>query len=516
MVKYREILRLAAMGISQRNIAHSCGCGQTTVSEVTKAAAARGLAWPLDDDMDDAAIREVLYPPRSRKQNKASIDHVLIAKEMLKRGMTMSLLWHEYCEKSLSCGKEPYMYSAFCSEHRKWAERSDVRMHIEHKPGYEMQVDYVGDTGEVIDPDTGEVHKVYVFAACLPYSNYLFAEGFYTTNEEAWIAAHIHAFDFFGGVTPVLIPDNAKTAVTKNTKDELILNEQYRRMSEYYGCAIVPARPRRPRDKASIEMGVGIIERQAMLALRKRRFMSLADYNRALRMQIDIINTRPFQKREGSRMSVYSDQEKHLLIPLPAHPYEIVTHKESTVSFNYHVSFDGAWYSVPFQYVKRIVQIRATANAISVYLDGTRIAMHERTTRKGAYVTNADHMPKAHRDFVEWTGDRFRKWARKIGPAVEHVVDAILKSKRIEQQAYRSCRALLALSRKYGDELLGEACDKALIYSSRPSYKTVKDLVGALAKQRDEQNDDEGAFLRGNDYYHDLEDDNSTNAEEDE
>ena len=258
MVKYREILRLIAMGVSQESVAFSCGCAQSTVSDVIRAARARGLSWPLPEEMDDAAIRSVIYPKRSRKAtDKAAIDFEHVARELGRRGMTLSLLWNEYCDSAVSRGEEPYMYSAFCREYRKWAQAHDVRMRIDHRPAETIQVDWVGDTAEAVDPDTGELLRVYVFAGCLPYSNYLFAEGFYRTDEQAWIDAHAHMFSFFGGATPVLVPDNCKTAVSKNTKEALIVNEQYRRMSEHYGCAVVPARVRRPRDKASVEMGVG-------------------------------------------------------------------------------------------------------------------------------------------------------------------------------------------------------------------------------------------------------------------
>ena len=517
MVKYREILRLAAMGVSQDGIAYSCGCAQSTVSDVLRAARAHGMAWPLPEDMDDATIRSVIYPKRTRKsQDRAAIDHERIASELKRRGMTMSLLWNEYCDDAIARGEEPYMYSAFCREHRQWAQSHDVRMRIEHRPAEAIQVDWVGDTGEVIDPDTGEVLKVYVFAACLPYSNYLYAEGFYKTDEEAWVNAHVRMFAFFGGATPILVPDNCKTAITKNAKDALIVNEQYRRMSEHYGCAVVPARVRKPRDKASVEMGVGVIERQAMMALRKRRFMSLSDFNKALIAQVMAINSRPFQKREGSRESIFLGQEKPMLIPLPANPYEMSTRREATVNFNYHVAFEGAWYSVPFQYVKRTVTVVATSKTVSVACGGKRIAIHERAFRKGDYRTNPEHMPDAHRDYAEWDGNRFRRWAAEIGESTERVIDAILASRKVEQQSYRSCRGVLALSKAHGKELLEEACAKALLRTPRPSYKTVKDTIAVLAKEHDEADDDDGAYLRGSEYYGNLDNTNDDSGEESE
>ena len=505
MVKYREILRLHAMGVSMRNISFSCKCSKTTVTNVVDRAKATGLAWPLPEEMGDAAIRAVLYPPKAPSEaSKADIDHERVASEMERPGVTMTVLWGEYCEQSLASGKEPYMYSAFCQKHREWAAANKVAMHIERRPAQEMQVDYVGDTMEVVDIDTGEALKVYVFAACLPYSGELYAEGFYDMKEESWVEAHVHAFSFYGGTVPIIVPDNLKQGITKNTVEELVVNEQYRRMAEYYGCAIVPARPGKPRDKGAIEMGVRVVEQRAMAPLRDRLFTSLAQLNAALIGKVREINARPFQKREGSRDEVFIRQEKPLLVPLPGKPYEMVTRKTATVNFNYHVAFDGGWYSVPFSYVKREVEVCATKSAVWVVCDGERIAIHRRLHGpRGSYSTNPGHMPDSHRDYAEWNGDRFRRWAREIGPSCEEAVDAILKSRRIEQQSYRSCRGVLALAKRYGRQMLEQACAKALSYSPRPSYKTIKSIAAKMASSVPEDPDD-GAYLRGNDYYQNL------------
>ncbi|WP_165249655.1 IS21 family transposase [Adlercreutzia sp. ZJ141] len=505
MVKYREILRQKAMGISIRNIAFSCKCSTATVRTVVDRARVCGLEWPLPEEMNDAAIRAAIYPKKSRSDtSKAEIDHVRIDREMERPGVTMTALWTEYCEAALASGKEPYMYSAFCRKHRDWATANKVVMHIEHKPAQEMQVDYVGDTMEVMDADTAELLKVYAFAACLPYSGELYAEGFYNMKEESWVEAHVHAFSFYGGSVPIIVPDNLKQGIVKNTVEELIVNEQYRRMAEYYGCAVVPARPRRPRDKGAIEMGVRVIEQRAIAPLRNRLFTSLGQLNGALLDKVKEINAHPFQKREGSRDEIFIRQEKPLLVPLPSKPYEMVTRKSATVNFNYHIAFDGSWYSVPFSYVKREVEVCATKSAVWVVCDGERIAMHRRLHGpKGSYSTNPEHMPDSHRDFVEWNGDRFRRWAQEIGPACEAVIDSILKSRKIEQQSYRSCRGVLALTKKHGGQLLEQACAKALSYSPCPSYKTVKSLVTKMAAAAPEDPDD-GAYLRGNNYYQNL------------
>ena len=506
MVKYREILRLTTLGVSRRNVAWSIGCSLTTVQNVLTRAKVAGIAWPLPQEMTDAEIYKLLYPPKNKEDaGKSPIDHEHVARELKRRGVTMTLLWTEYCDAAHSRGEDPYLYSAFCARHRKWAKENGFSMHIEHVCGQQMQVDWVGDTCRICDPATGEVLKAYVFVATLPWSGYTFAEAFLRMDAEAWVNAHVHAFEFFGGVTPIVVPDNCKTAITKNTREQLIVNDEYRRLAEHYGFAVVPARVRKPRDKAHVEMTVGVIERQVLAPMRDMRFFGIAALNRAIIQRVDELNAMEFQKKQGSRKSAYLGQEKSALIPLPQSPYEYVIRKQATVNFNYHVAFEGCWYSVPFSYVRREVEVAASSGCVSVLCDGKRIAMHARLVGKGSYSTNPEHMPQTHRDFAEWDSDRFRGWAAQIGIATEDVVDRLLKSRPIEQQAYRSCRALLGLSKKYGKDILEEACSKALLYSRSPSYKTVKQLAVALAEEAQTPDPDEHAYLRGNNYYKSLE-----------
>lgn len=501
MVKYREILRSGAMGVSQANTAHSCGCATSTVQAVEKHARKVGLEWPLPEELDDAAIRGRLYPKRESHSGKFPIDHEKVDSELMRRGVTLTLCWNEYCEEAVSSGREPYQYSAFCQWHRKWAEANSLVMRVGCKCGEKIEVDWAGDPMEYYDPDTGEARKARVFVACLPWSQYTFAEAFPDMGEESWVAAHMRAFSFFGGSAPILVPDNCKTGIVKNTVEELIVNEQYRRMAEHYGCAVVPARPRRPRDKGSVEAAVGLIERQAMAPLRDRVFLSLSELNTALSGKVEQINARPFQKRDGSRESEYLGQEKDSLIPLPAHPYRIIVHKSATVQFNYHVSFEGMFYSTPFTCLRKRAEVSATPTAVTIAVDGERVATHPRLRgRKGQYPANPEHMPDAHRDYAEWNGERFRRWAAEKGPATAAVVDAMLRSRAVEQQAYRTCRALLDLGRRHGDAILEESCAKALEYARNPSYKTVKTIAAKLAADAPGEGCGH-AYLRGSDYY---------------
>lgn len=502
MIKYREILRLRAAGVSMRNIAYSCECARSTVQRVIRRADGCSLHWPLPEELDDEEIYHILFARERTTSEKAEPDFLAVHAELAKKGVTLMLLWQEYCEKSISANKEPYQYSAFCHRYRKWSKQNHIVMHIERKPAEQLMVDWAGTTMQTVDRDTGEIHKVYIFVACLPYSSYLYAEGFYTMDSLSWQCAHISALEHFGGVAPIVIPDNLKTGITKNTATELIVNASYRRLAEYYGFAVVPTRPRKPRDKASVEAGVGVITRSAIAALRNRTFFDLGELNVELSSKVADINARAFQKREGSRESIFLTCEKDALLPLPSKRFEVYVTKTATVPYNYHVSAEGLFYSVPFTYVKQEVELRIGRKTISVYAGTKRIAMHKRSyNRRGSYTTNPKHMPDTHRDYVEWTGDRFRSWAAQKGEGVAKVIDIILSSRAIEQQSYRSCHAVLALSKKHGDRALNEACIRALAISCAPSYKTVKTLISASTASGKDACKNAHAYLRGPNYF---------------
>jgi transposase len=503
MIKYREILRLRASGVSIRNIAYSCDCSKSTVQHALKKAKMQGLSWPLPEQIDDREIYRILFPKEVSVSDKVEPDFEKINSELLKKGVTLALCWNEYVDLCIEQGGAPYQYSAFCRRYRLWGQAKNAVMHIERKPAETMMVDWAGKTMEVISRDTSETLKVYIFVACLPYSSYLFAEGFYKMDQEAWLSAHINAFEHFGGTTPILIPDNLKTGIVRNGLDDLVVNESYRRLAEYYGTAVVPARVRKPRDKAAVESSVGLITRGAMAPLRNHTFFDLGELNRALKEKVDEINCRPFQKREGSRGSIFSGQEKDALVPLPRKRFEAYTLKTTTVPYNYHISVESIFYSVPFEYVKQEVEVRISKSMIAIYKDAERIASHKRSyAHKGSYVTNPEHMPEAHKDYTEWTGDRFRRWAREKGNAVEEVIDSVLKCKPIEQQAYRSCHAIISLAKKHGDTALDEACIRALAISRIPSYKTVKTIITRMNDTKEgPQDGNEYAFLRGAEYF---------------
>ena len=507
MTNYREILRLSCLGLNKAQIAGACGCSRTTVIKVLNIAAAQGLSYPLPDGMSDKQLADTLFPANAAKPEYKMPDYEYVAHEMQKSGVTLNLLWLEYCEQCRNNGELPYQLTQFKKYYRDYTAKNSATMHLEHKPGEIMQVDWAGDTAHIIDTDTGEPIPVYVFVATLPYSGYSYVEGFFSMDQECWTTAHVNAFRYFGGAAKIIQCDNLKTGVDKHSRNEIKLNRTYSELAEHYNTAILPCRVRSPKDKAMVEGTVGVISTFILAALRNRRFLSLAELNEAISEKLYEFNHKPFQKREGSRAIAF-EEERAFLIPLPPRPYELAVWKIATVAPNYHISIDKMNYSVPYEYIKKKVDVRATDTTIEIFYNHNRIASHRRLKgRTGQYSTITEHMPEDHQKYLEWNGDRFRKWAERIGINTYTVVNAILTSKRVEQQTYRSCMGLLKLAEKYSDALLEAACKKALSYTASPSYKSVKNiLVTGSEKLGSETTDTKTThkahgITRGADYY---------------
>ncbi len=488
MTKYREILRLKSMGFSDRNIARSCSVSRNTVAKVTARASELQISWPLDFDMTDSALEELLFPKDKTATAKRMPDFDYIRKELLRNGVNKKLLWVEYCEECRFNGEEPLMYSQFCYYIQRDEQKRRATAHIPRNPGEQIEVDWAGDPAHIIDPDTGEQTEVWLFVGVLTYSQYAFVKAFVNERTSNWISAHVQMFEFFGGVTPMLVPDNTATAVDHKQSDWYTpsLNRIYHEMAEHYNTAIIPTRIRKPKDKPNVEGSVGVISTWITAALRNEQFFSLAELNSAIREKLIAYNARKFQKKECSRISLFLGEEKSLLIPLPATPYELAEWKQATVQFNYHIAVDKMYYSVPYQYIKNKVDVRVTDTTIEIFYNHNRIASHHRLRgRFGQYSTITEHMPEDHQKYLEWNGDRFRRWADSIGPNTGKTVDAILTSGRVEQQSYRGCMGLLKLAEKYSAAKLETACAKALSFSSSPSYKSIKNILVSMKKEPD-------------------------------
>lgn len=507
MRKIREVLRLRyEAGLSARQVAASVRIARSSVGEYERRLAAAGLSWPLPEGLSDTDLERRLYPPSPALQIPSEIRPVpnwaVIHQELRKPGVTLALLWEEY----RTAHPQGFAYSWFCDHYRRWAGQLDRVMRQTHRAGEKLFVDYAGQTVEVIDQRTGEVCTAQIFIAVLGASNYTYAEATWTQTLPDWIGAHVRAFQFLGGVSEVVVPDNLRSGVTKACRYEPDLNPSYAELAEHYGVAVVPARVRKPRDKAKAEGGVLLVERWILAALRHRTFFSLSELNAAIATLLERLNNRPFKKLPGTRRSAFEQIDQPVLRPLPATPYVFATWKKVRVHIDYHVEVDGHYYSVPYALVKQQLDARLTDHTLECFHKGQRVASHARSHLKGRHTTVAEHMPKAHREYAEWTPQRLVRWAEKSGPATAGVISQVL-SRPHPQQGFRSCLGIMRLGERFGQDRLEAACRRALLLGAC-RYKSIESILNrgldrqALPEQQELSLPEAHDHLRGPDYYH--------------
>ena len=376
MIDYREIIRLKNLKFSNVAIANSLCCSRNTVSEVLKLAESHSLEWPIPETLTNKDIEQLFYPGRGTNEGRRLPDYEYIYNELAKPGVTLSLLWAEYCAKCEAEHTIPYQHTQFNEKYHAYAKKATLR--IKRKPGETMEVDWIGDTLKVYDSANCCEIPAYIFVAVLPCSLYGYAEAFPDMKSNHWIEAHVHAYSFFGGVTRILVPDNLKTGVIKNTRTELILNRSYHEMAEHYGTAIIPARPVKPKDKPNAEGTVKVLETWILAALRNRKFFTFQELNKAIHKKLEEFNAKPFQKKKGSRLSAFLEEERDFLMPLPASPYETAVWSTATIQPDYLITVGNCKYSVPYEFIGKKVDIRAAENSIEVFYHGDRIASHVR------------------------------------------------------------------------------------------------------------------------------------------
>ena len=475
MRQVREVLRLKwACDLSDRQIAQSLRISRPTVAEYVRQAQRAGLSWPLPDTLDDAGLKRELAAALDpiAASSRPMPDWATLHQELKRKGVTLFLLWQEY-KTQYPDGVE---YSWFCESYRKWARKLDVVMRQRHQAGEKLFVDYAGQTIPVVDPSSGEVREAAIFVAVLGASNYTYAEATWSQSLPDWIGSHVRAFEAFGGVPQVLVPDNLKAAVTRAHRYEPELNRTYADMAQHYGVAVVPARAARPQDKAKVEVGVQVVERWILARLRHHTFFSLSALNHAIRALQVALNARPFKKLPGSRHSVFESLERPALRPLPAQPYDYAEWKLVRVNIDYHVEIEGHYYSVPYVLVKRQLEARLSARVVELFDQGKRVASHRRSSQKGRHTTVSAHMPKAHQHYAEWTPQRLTRWAARSGEATAEVVERILTSRPHPQQGFRSCLGIMRLGKRYGDDRLEAACRRAIVIGSC-SYKSLESIL---------------------------------------
>ena len=478
MVKYREILRLRELGHSQRQIAASVRSSRNTVGDVIKLADMYGLKWPLDDAMTDKTLQKLFYPDREMQSDRYEPDYAYIHSELAKDDVTLTLLWSEYCESCRAAGKAPYMLTQFGDRYRRWARLTKATMRIRHKPGNTIMVDWAGSTFDIHDPVTGETSEAYVFVSVLPCSWYAYVEPCLDMKSETWIACHINMFNYFGGVARLLIPDNLKTGIIKNTRYDLILNRNYSEMAEYYDTAVVPARVDRPRDKSAVEGTVRHTSTWIIAALRNRKFFSISELKEAVSDKLEEFNTKDFKRREGSRRTAFLNEEKAFLKPLPIAPYEPAVWATATVQRDYLITDGKNKYSVPFDLIGEKIDIRITRNTIEAFFHGARVASQPRSDKAlRDPIIVPEHMPENHRKYLSYNEDEFLSWATGIGANTLTVVKHFLESGKVSEQGYKACASLTKLSDRYGHTRLENACERTLSYTGQPSLRSISTIL---------------------------------------
>ena len=501
MRKVREVLRLHHVaGLSARAIARSPQVSPVTVRRYVRRAEELGLGWPLADSLDDAQLERRLFPaPAPSGSPRPLPQWTQVHRELRRKDVTLALLWEEY----KAAHPQGLQYSRFCERYRAWASTLDVVMRQEHRAGEKMFVDYAGRTVAVVDRQSGRIRHAQVFVAVLGASNYTFAEATWSQTLPDWVASHVRAFEFFGGCTELVIPDNHRPAVSRIHRYEPDTNPTYHDLAQPYGVAVLPARVRKPRDKAKV--GVQVVQRWVLAALRNRTFFSLGELNAAIARLLERLNTRPLRKLPGSRRSMFEQLDRPALRPLPAQRYVFALWKKARVNIDYHIEVDGHYYSVPHALTRRQLDVRLTATTVECLYRGQRVASHLRSSRKGHHTTVDEHRPEKHRRMGPWTSQRFIHWAEPVGPYTTALITTVLDSRRHPQQAFRSCLGIVRLATSDGDERLEAAAARALAIGAQ-SYRSIESsLAHRLDRNPPEQVEPAAALkhhnIRGPRYY---------------
>lgn len=478
----REILRLHhSCNLSQKKISKSTGCSRGAVAEYLQRAKAANLSWPLPEELDDDfKLEQRLFPATENAQSsRPQIDCEYIHKELKKKGVTKIQLWAEYREVH----PDGYSYSQYCDIYLRWSRKLDISMRQKHKAGEKGFSDFAGGTLNITNPHTGEKWKAHLFVCVLGASSYTFARLYQSEDSRAWCTGHSDAFEYFGGVPEVIVPDNPKAVVTKADRYEPDLNPSFLNMANHYDVAVIPARVRKPKDKAKVESGVAVATRWILAALRNRTFFSLAEANGAVNELLEKLNKKQFKKLDGSRESRFIEIDSPVLKPLPKVPYEFAHFKKCKVHIDYHIEYEGIFYSVPFDFRGETVEVRATLGTIEIFRAGKRIASHPRGFIKGQASTFPEHMPKEHRYMADWTPERFFNWAEKIGPSTLLLIETILSNAKFPQQRFRTCLGILNLEKSFGKERLEAASVRAISIRSY-TYKSVKSILSTGLDRR--------------------------------
>ena len=505
MHRTREILRLKwQLGRSHREVARTVGVSVGMVSATLFRAEAAGLPdWAAAEALSEVEFERRLYGP-GRTSTRPRPDPVWVHTERQRKGVTLELLHLEYLEQH----PDGYRYTQFCEYYRRWCKQKRLSMRQVHRAGEKLFVDYAGHKPKIVAPATGEVREVELFVAVLGASSYTYAEATESQRVADFVASHTRAVEFFGGVPDLVVPDQLKSGVTRACRYEPGVQRTYDEWSQHYGTTILPARPRKPRDKAKVEVAVQVVERWILARIRNETFFSLHELNKRIFELLGDLNARPMRAYGQSRRERFEQIDQPALHPLPTTPYELSEWKHAKVNLDYHVELDRHLYSVPHALVHERVELRFTAKSLEVLYKGQRVAVHRRDPMPGAFTTVPAHMPKAHQKHLSWTPTRLIDWGRSVGKETEALLTAILADRPHPEQGYRSCLGILRLAKQYGNERLEAACKRAVAVHAR-SYRHVQSILknGLDRYELTEEDEPQRALplhenVRGRDYYH--------------
>lgn len=512
MRRVRDILRLKfEIGLSGRDVARRSGIGATTIREMLKRFEVSGLEWPLAPALTDAELEERLYGKAATRQGqrrRSEPDWPAINRELKRKHVTLQIVWDEY----IAADPDGYRYSRFCELYRGWESRLPVTMRQIHLGGDKMFVDYAGDTVPVIvDRRTGKTQGAHIFVAVLGGSSLSFALATWTEKLPDWIEGHVQALAYFGGVPALIVPDNPKVAVIRACFYDPDINKTYAELAAHYGTSLLPARPRRPRDKAKVEALVRIVERWLLGKLRRQRFYSLADVNAAIAGMLKALNDeRVLRAYRKTRRQLFEEIDLPHLKPLPAEPFVLAEWKRRKAGIDYHVEFDGHFYSIPYRHARTDVELRATRRTVEIFLHGDRIACHMRGSGDGKHTTLAEHMPSSHRRYAGMTPAALLKSADAIGPNTALFCKRVLERRPHPEQGFRTCLGVVRMAKVFGSARLEAACERALEIGAL-SYGSVKSILDSrldgkpVVRRGDDLDQTLDLFhtnIRGSTYYH--------------
>jgi transposase len=526
----RKILQLSSVGLSVRQIVEQVGSSKSQIARLLSKCRELGMTYESTKELTDTEISELFAPKPLNKDfsvipsldSKKQPDFEYIHSELKNKGVTLSLLHHEYEKQCAISGERAYKYSRYCDMYSSFSKSKKIYMHFEHPPGERMEVDWAGTKMDFYDSKEKKDVSASIFLAVLCNSKYAYVEAFMDETLESWVTGHINTLNYYEGSTKILAPDNLLTGITKNTKDNLIINRTYEEMANHYGMAVIPARVKKPKDKPNIEKCVKDVNTWIIAALRDETYFSLDELNSLIRIKIEEYNHRTFRGEKESRWERFSE-EKQFLQPLPKYPYVFGTWKVCTVHFNYHIYVDKMYYSVIYKLIKKEVYAKSTAKKVEIYYDGNLVAEHDKLHgRTGQYRTNPDHMPPNHKAMENWNGYKLRNWASSIGPSTYAVINQNLVKHKVEQQGYKSCMAILSWSIKYNDALLEKVCSMAVDLNNQVGFKTIELMIVVEAeklgleqkkppkkvkkgdRRKKAGNDNESGMMRGKKYYNNI------------